>query len=183
MTQITYPSDVTGSLQIAQGSDGRLNVSGRVDSRSYYNSRDRGQTYSLVFDDADAAVADYFCYLQNTSTDKELVLDAIGINSTVACSIKLAFVTGTAAGSSSLTPVNLNKQSSNAAAATARGDGAVTGLTEDGVIDLAMVTAGGHEEFRLKERVRLGQNDAIALEYDRAAGNGIVEGVIFFYYE
>ena len=49
---------------------------------------------------------------------------------------RVKFVTGTAAGGSVITPVNLNKASSNTAAATCRGDGSITGLTDDGDITI-----------------------------------------------
>ena len=183
MTQIQYPNDSNGSIQIAQGSDGRLNVSSRSDSRSYYNSRDKGLTFSVVWDDDDAAEGDYGVYVRNDSTDKELVVDSLGFNSTVSGAFKLHAVTGTAAGGVVITPLNMNRSSTKDAAATCRGEGAVSGLTSLGVIDIASVTAGNHEEMRLKDRLRLGQGDAIALEFDRGLSNTIAEGVIFFYYE
>ena len=184
MTQLTYPNDITGSIQTTQGSDGRLNVSSRSDSRGYYNSRDVGQCYSLVWDDSDCAVGDYMVYWQNTSTTQDLVIGSAGINSTVAGAFKLAFVTGTAATAGTLTPVNLNRSSAKDALANCLGGSAISGLTEDGVIDLALVQDNGHEEFRLGDRVRLGQNDAIAIEFDRSTvGNTIAEGVLFGFYE
>ena len=182
MTQIQYPNDVTGSIQVTHGSDGRLNVSSRSDSRGYYNSRDLKQSYSLVFDDAAADANDYIVYWKNDSTDKQLVIGSVGVNSTVAGSFKLHFVTGTVSGGSTLTPLNLNRTSANDAVATCSGNGALSGLTSIGEIDQLMVTAGGHEEFRLGDRIRLGQNDAIALEYDRGSVT-IAEGVIFGFYE
>ena len=42
----------------------------------------------------------------------------------------------------------------------------------------------GHEELRLDDRVRLGQNDAIALEVDAVtSGTPLVFGVLFGYFE
>ena len=58
----------------------------------------------------------------------------------------------------------------------------ITGLTSAGVIDCARAAAGSHQEFRLDDRLRLGQNSAIAIEYDSGA-DGDTDGVIFGYYE
>ena len=45
-----------------------------------------------------------------------------------------------------------------------------------------MLGAYGHEEFRLDDTIRLGQNDAIAIEYE-AGTTGDVAGVVFMYFE
>lgn len=185
MARIEYLNDVTGSLQEARGSDNRLNVSSRADSRSYYNSRDEGRTFALVFDHQTAAAAEESVYWQNTSTTRTLVISSIGLNCVQNARIKLKFVTGTATGGTAVTPVNMNKQSSNAAEATARvgaAADAIGNLTDAGDIDFAWVFTNGHEEMRLGDRVRLGQNDAIALEYVEGT-SGDFAGVIFGYYE
>ena len=184
MTQIQYPNDITGSIQIAHGSDGRLNTSSRSDGRSYYNSRDQGQTYSVVFDDADADLADEaFFWLKNDSTDKTLVLDTIGISALLTGAFLLQFETATLTGGVALTPVNLNKSSSNLAVVTCRGNGALATVSADGSIDMFAIGAAEHEEFHLNDRVRLGQGDAISISYDRGADNNILEGVVYFYFE
>jgi len=184
MTQIQYPNDVTGSIQITHGSDGRLNVSSRSDARAYYNSRDRGQTYTVVFDDADCDVGDVFFFLKNDSTDKDLVLDAITISASVSGSYKVQFETASLSGASTLTPVNLNRNSSNLAVVTCVGNSLVTGTSvPDGVIDHVAVEALGHEEFHVNDLVRLGQGDAVSLLYDRGAANSITEGAVYFYFE
>ena len=180
-------SDVSGSDQPIKGSDNRLNTSGRVDNRSYYNSRDEGQAYSTCWDFQSAEAGEFAAYFSNTSTSgKQFVIDSIGFNGATDARIKLWFVSGTAAGGDLLTPTNLNRTSPNAATATAMGGGSaatgITGLTSDALIDCAFVKAGGHEEFRLADRVRLGQNDAIGIEFDEGT-SGDVSGVIFGYFE
>lgn len=185
MARIEYTNDKTKGTEEAQGSDGRLNVSARSDDRAYYNSRDEGQCYTMVFDHQGAVAAEYSAYLKNTSTTKDLVITNITLNAVQAARIKLWFVTGTAAGGTVKTPVNLNKASNNDAAADGRqGDSgdAITGLTTDGQIDFVFVGAAGHEEFHLGDRVRLGQNDAIAIEYDEGT-TGDFGGAIYGYFE
>ncbi len=186
MARINFKNDKTRSIEEAEGSDGRLNVSSRADARAYYNSRDEGQCYSVPWMFNTSASTEYAVYLKNTSTDKELIVSAIGLNSEVATRFQLDFVTGTAAAGTLVTPTNLNKSKSTDAAATAM-EGAsaatgITGLAQSSKIDFTWCTATGHEEMRLTDRVRLGQNDAVALQVLETAG-GDVGGVIFFYFE
>ena len=186
-SEIKFQSDKTGNDERARGSDNRLNTSARADSRAYYNSRDEGQCYSAAFDFQSATAGEFALYLKNDSSiGKDLVIDSIGINSAESSRMKLHFVSGVAAGGTDLTPTNLNGSSSNGATATAMEGGSaatgITGLTSDALIDFAYVESGGHEELRLKDRLRLGQNDAIALEYDEGT-SGDVSGVVFFYFE
>lgn len=182
--EIQYTSDVSGCLEKAKGSDGRFNVSSRSDNRAYYNSRDESLAFSMVWDDTSSAAGDFIVYWKNTdTTGKQLVIDSIGLNSTNAASFKLHVVTGTATGTAA-TPVCLNQASPKSAQATtveAAGT-AITGLTSAGTIDHAGCTAGGHEEFRLRDRLRLGQDQAVAIEYEQGT-TGRTWGVIFAYYE
>jgi len=187
VTQIEIKNDVTRSKEDVEGSDGRMNVSSRTDSRSYYNSRDVGQTYSMAWMFNVGEGGEYAAYLRNDSTDgKHLVVEATGLNCDSNARFKLHFVTGTAAGGTSLTPTNMNTTSPNAANATGMEGGSaatgITGLTPDALIDHAFVGANSHEEFRLKDRLRLGQNDAIAVELDEGT-TADCAGVIFFYFE
>ena len=181
--KITVTSDKTGALEEVFGSDNRMNVSSRSDNRSYYISRDDSQAYSAVWDDSSSAAGDFICYLKNTHPTKTMVLDSFGVNSENAASFKLHLVTGTAAGNA-CTPMCLNRVKVNAAQATcieAAGT-AITGLTSAGVFDHASSVADGHEEFRLQDRLRLGQDEAIAVEYEQGT-TGRTWGVSFFFYE
>ena len=185
--EIAYQNDITGSDERARGSDNRLNVSARSDDRAYYNSRDKGETFSIAFDFQSASAGEFGAYFKNTSsTGLQFVIAGVGINSVEASRIKLHFVSGDAGGGTPIIPTNLNRTSQNAATATAMEGGAaatgITGLTSGGLVDFAYVQATGHQEFRLKDRVRLGQNDAIAIEYDEGT-TGDFSGVIFGYFE
>jgi len=158
----------------------RLDVSARAASREYYESRDQGQVYSVISVDATAVANEESMYLQNISTSKDMIIDTIVISTDTASLWRVKFVTGTAAGSSALTPVNLNKASSNDADAVARGDGAITGLTDAGDLMLVRIGAAGHDELNFSEALRLGQNDAIAIECET---NAAVEITILFHFD
>ncbi len=187
MARIEYIDDVGGNFQEAHGSDSRLNVSSRADNRAYYNSRDQAQAYTWVYSHTASAAGEYSLYLQNTSVSKTLVISSIGCNSDLGVNVKLWFATGTATNGSSITGTNLNKSSSNVAAATAiehADTTALGGFSLDVIIDYLTVNIKSHEEFRLSDRLRLGQNDAIVLEVDAAtSGTPLVYGVVFGYFE
>ena len=53
-TKLKVSNDVTGAIEEVQGSDGRLNVSSRSDTRSFYSSRDDEQAYVLYIEDDNA---------------------------------------------------------------------------------------------------------------------------------
>jgi hypothetical protein len=180
MSEIEFRNDKTRAFEKMEGSDGRANVSSRSDSRAYYNSRDEKQAYSVCYDHQSAVAGEYSLYIENTSSTKELVISAIGINAAENARVKLVFVSGVASGSV-LTPTNLNKGSSNDSDSIVI-EGVVTGLTEISCIDFAGVQANGHEQFRLNDVVRLGQNDAIAIKYDEGT-TGDLFGVVFMMFE
>lgn len=193
MARIEFINDENNAQGEVQGSDARLNVSSRSDSRAYYNSRDKSESYSVVFDDANADAGDYILYIKNTKTDgKELVVRSAGVNCEAAgSSFKLSMVTGTPSGGATLTPANLN-QAGQAKSATTEVYGPadssstpMTGLTEDKTIDHAGISgAWGHEEFRLGDTLRLGQDQACAIELDSTTAADVrAFGVVFFFFE
>lgn len=185
MSKIEYYNQNTGSLQQAKGSDGRLNTSARADGRAYYNSRDREQCYTLVFDHQGAVAGEFSAYFKNTSPDLMFVVSSVGINCAQNARIKLHWVAGTVTGGAVITPANLKVSSPKKAAATAcqglSGD-SILGIASNATLDFAAVLANGHEEMRLSDRIRLGQDEAIALEYDEGT-TGDFFGVIFGYFE
>lgn len=160
----------------------RLNVSAKTNPRIFYISRDDGLSFTLVSIDAASAANDYICYLKNTDTTRILLVKRITISSDVDIRYKISSVTGTAAGSSELTPVNLNLSSGNVADATARGNGAITGLTEQAVISASRVAANDDHTTELEDALILGNGDAIAIEHDVGAA-AVIEVNIEFHYE
>ncbi len=192
--KIGYSSDKEGQQGLTgevQGSDGRINTSSRSDSRFYYNSRDTSQAYSLTWDDASTSAADYVLYIRNDRTDgKHLVIRSIGFNSDNTGVFKLWTTSGTASGPPAVTPACLNRAKTNSATVTALT--AVTSASTplaltsvDLLVDIASIgTTFGHEEFRLRDGLRLGEDQAIAIELDTAGGDpDRTWGTIFFYFE
>lgn len=190
MTKINFLTRTDGVESEAKGSDGRVDVSSRSDGRGYYNSRDESESYSLVFDDANATALDFVVYLKNTKTDgKHLVIRSASVNGEVKSKFSFLTVSGTAGGGTTATPVNLNfagvaKTATVTALATADSNSTpMSGLTADKELDHVQVVAGGHEEFRFQDQVRLGQDQAVAIRMDAGTADSQVFGVIFFYFE
>lgn len=191
MGLLKYFSDRKGEgLQDVRGSDNRLNTSARSDGRGYYNSRDDSESFSLLFDDANCTAGDIIVHLQNKKTDgKHLVLRSIGINSDSVSEWDIVTVTGTAGGGAvAATPNNLNFAGvAKTAAVTANtvvdsDTTPISNLTVVDEFDHLAVIAGGHEEFRFENQVRLGQDQAVAVRCKTGTGvSGF--GVIFFRFE
>jgi len=161
----------------------RLDVSARAASRQYYESRDEGNVYSINMTDAGGQTTEDLIWLKNTSTTQDIVIDTIYIGSLAVSEWVLKFVTDvTAATGTAITPLNLNKASSNSASASSRGGAAgVANLVDDGVISILRVGVGTTSEFHFGESLRLGQDDAIALELTTTAADG--EITIFFHFD
>ena len=195
MPRIQYVGDDGTGFDEVQGSDRRFNVSSRSDGRAYYNSRDRSEAYVATFDDAKATAADYVFYLKNTKTDgKHLVIQHVGLNcESVSAVFKMVLVDSSVApsGGTTITPTN-NNQAGVAKSATVDCQGPTdsdsTPMTLSAVtdtLDIASTTgAFGHEEFRSADTIRLGQNQAIAIELDAASATSVrTFGACFFYFE
>ena len=159
----------------------RLNVSAKTNPRTFYASRDEGQTFNAISIDTSAAAGDYIWYLKNTSTDKNLYVKHIEFHSTNAAVWAVWEVTGTASGTS-ITPANLNLGSANAAEAICIGDGAVSGLTTVKRIGTHRNDALGEGEMLYEDALILAPNSAIAVEYDQGT-TGAAEIDCFFHYE
>jgi len=180
--RIQFQNDVTRAFEEVQGSDGRLNVSSRADSRMFYVSRDNKQAYILRIEDDDAVAADLVASLRNDSKDKQLFITDIHFNSEQDATFKIAFGDSTTPTGTAVTPVNLNKGSSNDADVTALGNGAVGGVTASTFFATVRMGSSSLEEWGSQDALILGQNDSIVVEYDTGA-TGDVEIDIFFFLE
>jgi len=160
----------------------RLDVSARSASRQYYESRDQEQVFVATSVDATAVANEETMYIKNTSTSKDMVISEVIISTDTDSLWRVKSVTGTAAGSSALVPINLNRASSKSASATIRGDGAITGLTDvtDGTVALFRAPANNTHHHDFHEALRLGQDDALAVECET---NAAVEITITFHFD
>lgn len=175
---ITAESDVTGSFQPIKGSDNRINVSARQDARAFYISRDKGQSFVLAIQDTGAETGDLIAYLKNNSATKKMFIHDIEVSSLLDCVITIGYADSTTATGPSVTAVNLNRTSSNAAEAVGVGGTAIGGTSLETTFDRGRVKSGDEHVFEFNNSLILGQNDAITVMY--TGSTGTVEVEIFF---
>ena len=160
----------------------RFNVSARTADRTYYESRDEGQVYTVSIEDPGAVADEETVWIKNTSTSKDMIIDNITIGTTALSTWRVKYVTFTTQPTgTSATPTNLNRTSSNVAAAEVRGGAAgVANLIDGPTIVFINVAAGGQTVWDSKEALRLGQDDQIAIECETS---GIALITVEFHYD
>jgi len=158
---------VTGeALRITDSN--RLQAEAEASSRQFFISRDIGQVYHGILEDAGATANEEILYLRNASTTKLLFIGQVTISTDTAAKFRIKKVTGTATGSD-VVPENLNSTSANAADVEFKGNGAVTGLTDDGDVFVGRVSADNSFVTEFGDALILGQNNAIAIETETTA--------------
>jgi len=169
---------VTGeALRVTSANRGQ--VEAEASARQFFISRDDEQVYHVISEDATAIANEEILYLQNTSTTKRMFLGNLVVSSDIDIIFRVKQVTGTAVGTD-LTPKNLNLTSTNLAEANAKGNGGVTGLSDDGDIFVCRSLAGSSRLVSFFDTVVLGQNQAIAVELETSAA---VEITMDFHFE
>ncbi len=160
--------DGNGEVKVTH--EQKLTTEAETAPRDYFVSKDHGQVYTVQSEDAATAADEETLYLKNTSTDKTIIIDDIICAADAEYRFRVKFVTNTSAPSgTALIPTNLNRTSSHAAEATCQGDGAVSNLIDGGDIALATCPVAGTVVLQFEEALRLGQNDAIAIESESIA--------------
>jgi len=187
-----YLDENTGAAVPVRGSDFRTNTSSRGASRFSYNSRDRSQAYTMVFDDASCSSGDINAVIINNRSDGyDMVIKSAAVNAIGSDTLfKLFEITGTASGGAvAATPYRLNRsgKSNNAkviASTVPNSDSdPITGISELFEVDTVSVKDGGHEEFKLDDGWRLGEGQGLALKTDDTTPGTRVHGVFFIYFE
>jgi hypothetical protein len=164
----------------------RMLVEAVCEQKAGQVSREDGEAYVAHVTDTGPAAGEYPFYLKNTDDDKVLVIDKVFLSAEDGdVQWILHHVTGTAAGASEVTPVNLNLASGHGANATCRGGaGGVTGLTSESVLGRFMGGATGMAVVKVEYdgALVLGDGDAVALEYQAGTG-GDADITVTFHYE
>lgn len=172
----------TSNLPADVSEANRLMVDGIVENYAAAASRESGRCFSVVAIDAGPVAAEYTVYVQNLSSDYDFVIDQI-ITSQVNADViwKLHHVTGTAAGTA-ITPVCMNLANGRPATlelSALGGAGGVTGLASAAELTTWM---GGNVyspfPLNLNGTLILGQDDAVAVEYDAGTGGACSISII-----
>lgn len=166
------------------GTKGRLDASARTATRQFYVNRDEGQSYVLYIDITPTGAADNFMYLKNTSTTKNMYVAWYRFwtpaGSSEAIDI-LVDAVGTPAGTTAVTPTNLNRESGNAAAGEFYEGVNITGLSGETQLDRVRIVGGSDVLQDLKGELILPPAGVATLQ----AVNGAIaiEATIGIYFE
>ncbi len=186
--ELIAQSDSTSSNTPIKGSDNRLNSSSRTADRSWYISRDTGLAFPVVWIANGAETGEYVMIITNTS-NLDMIVENIGVNSVVAARFQLEFVDVGAVTGTAIVVVNGNeskpKTFSNFGTAFEAKDlaGGIANITLEGLIDQVWTTVNGHQEFRLRGIIRVAQGHSIAIKVLEATGSEDVAGVAFVTFE
>ena len=160
-------------------SKNRLDVHAENESRR--EGLDSGKSWSLAFNVTDPAGADdYFVHINNTGSATYIITD-IRTFSTVAGSIEVHKVTGTAsyAGAVALDITSRNLGSAVLPTGTFNSDTNTTGLTNAGVLMYMYHPANTNTDLLLRAGIIVPPGTQIALLWD--TGTGILSGTISMY--
>ncbi len=140
--------------------------------QAYAQNRGSRKSWFLPTDSIDPTAADdYFVYVRNDGA-KPIVVHRAAYESTVAGTLEVHAVTGTAGGSpTARTPVNMTPHAGPKPDITFSDDPDITGLTSQGIVDFIALDAAGEEvRHDYQEGIRLETGQAIALLWDTATG-------------
>jgi hypothetical protein len=132
-----------------------------------------GVCWTLPFDAIDPTGADdYFLYVRNLpSSAIDIVVGRYTVFSTVAGTVEIQRVTGTAAGGTDVTPVNRRVGNSNVPNITYQTGVDITGLSDSGVLEFCVIDATASETRDVTaEPIVLPPGQAIAFLWTAATG-------------
>ena len=188
MALLTVESNKTGGFEQIRGSNHRLDVSARSDTRSFYNARDQKQNYNMVWEHTASGTGEYSVYLKSIHKTKSLIITHISLNADNLARLKLWDVSGSAAGDGVIiVGKNTNLMSTNIAEISALHDGGGTPISTiskkgEALGDVALV-AHGYGEFLINDSLILGPNSAIAIEMVLGTSTPKIWGMISFFFE
>jgi archaellum component FlaG (FlaF/FlaG flagellin family) len=168
------------------GNSLRINEENRADVESVNRSIDQHinelyeKVFSLPFDAIDPTGADdYFLYIKNTGT-KNLHVEALELRSTVAGTVEIHQVSGTASSGTTLTPVNRTLGSSASITATIETGADITGLSSEGILEYIRCAAVNTSyRSEITSHIIMPPGQAMALLWDTSTG--ALSGMITVY--
>ena len=171
--------------QSGVNADQQLVVKGIESDDSHFANHQKSDAYAMYFSQAAAngAANEVLAYILN-SDDKDMVIDELDLVITVANTVYLSKVTGTAGGTpTAVAPTNLNLGSGKTATGTFYKDDSMSGLTDAGrLLNLYLAANVGKEFTTGKAKIILPKNSAVAL-FVTTQQVQTLSGVIRFHYE
>lgn len=184
---IAQQANAAGNTPI-HGENNRLLTDSDISTRARIISKDTGLAFPVIYNAIGIETDEYIMVITNTS-DLEMIIEDVGLNSEVATRLELHHVTLGAASGDAITVTNGNtakpKSFSNFGTAFEAGAtaGGVANVTLVGLADQAWVQATGHQEFRLNGVARIAQGKSVAIYCKEATGAGDIGGVVFVTFE
>jgi hypothetical protein len=151
------------------GREARVNIQNRLEVESISQSVEHranleGKAWNLVVQRTPTAAGDYFFYFKNTGTES-YVLEGFTYRVASAESVQLWInKTGTAAGGTALTPVNVNGGSSRVISATIETGVDITGLANGEVADRIWMTNTATQAFNFEQDIFLPPGSTFSIE-------------------
>lgn len=170
-----------------KGFQAKVDATNRLAVKAEFNSefdvaiQEDGQGYTLSSTYTTGGSDDEVIYLKNTSATLNLHIDTVECTAATAALWTYLRVTSGTAGGTTITPLNMDDRSSNAAAATAFGNNAVTGSLTGDIISVKLGAANSDVVFTNEGVMILGQNDEIAVTY--ATTSTVVAVTIYFHFQ
>lgn len=168
-----------GAYKAKVSSEGRIAADAVSESEDRHLNREHEKVWSLPFEGIDPVAADdYFVHIKNTGTANLAITD-IRVESSVAGTVEVHHVSGTAAytASNPIAPVNRHIGSSVVPSATINTDTNTTGLTNEGVLFwINCDTVDKLYHLRTTSNILIPPGQQVALMWDTATG--ILKGMI-----
>lgn len=146
----------------------------------YVSVRD-GLAFNIVSTCSSCAAGNHVLYFKNTDADRHFFVDVLRVGAASTATWKVWKATGDSTGASTITPANLNFGSNQKASAHVRGNGVVTGFTQDTLVAIKRHPANQDGDVPFDDVLVLATDDAIAVEYD-VGSSGAVEVLMRGYY-
>lgn len=122
-------------------------------SPQHWTTQQDALAWTLENTQTPAGPADYFFYLRNSDSRRDLIITRIQCDAVSAETIEVQFVTGTPAGGTAAgAPLSRNAGIGNTFSGVVEGGADITGLTDSGTFEKLFVPAGGRDTVDLIER-------------------------------
>lgn len=190
---IILPASEGSGVVVIKGGNHGMQTQSTSGSISREISKRDGLAFPIVFVANGADTGEWVCVITNTS-DLDMIVEDIGVNSVLATRFQLELVTVGAVTGTAVNVINGNtalpKDFSNFATAFEALNlaGGIVNLTSQGLFDQVWTTGtsdanNGHQEMRLKGIVRIAQGKSVALKTLEMTATEDVGGVIFVTFE
>lgn len=167
-----FIEDALSSIKARVNSVGQQLVQAITESRTAQNTLRDGLVWTLPFDAVDPTGADdYFAYMLNSESDFDLVITRIHVASTVAGTLEVQAVTGTASGGTAVTLEPRNLGSTKLPSGTFETGVDITGLTDAGHLEHVELEANVMQTVSLfDDPIVVPDTFAVALLWTEATG-------------